>query len=185
MEIKKLTLPGAFVYYPKKFEDSRGYFLESFNEKRFEEILGYKFHFVQDNHSFSYKNVLRGLHFQKPPYAQDKLVRVIGGRVLDVIVDIRHGSPTYGKFEYIELSEKNGAVLFVPKGFAHGFVTLSESVHFLYKVSDYYHPENDCGIRWNDPDLNIPWPVDNPILSEKDSKLPLLKDLDKYFKYEN
>ncbi len=152
------------------FEDERGFFLENYSAKKFKEA-GIENVFVQDNHTMSVqKGVLRGLHFQKPPYTQAKLVRVTSGKVLDVIVDLRKDSKTFGQWQSFELSAKNKWVLFVPRGFAHGFCTLEENTEFEYKCDNFYAPESDSGIIWNDKDLKIDWPIENPILSEKDQK---------------
>ncbi len=183
MNVLELKIKDLKLIEPKVFEDQRGFFLESYSKTKLSQI-GINVEFVQDNHSRSSRNVLRGLHFQAPPYAQDKLVRVINGTVLDVALDLRLGSPTYGEYEIVELSDQNKRMFFIPKGFAHGFVVLSDSVDFLYKTSEYYHPESDGGIIWNDPDLNIDWTIQNPIISEKDSKLPFFKDFKTPFVYE-
>lgn len=176
MTFTKLAIDGLVVIEPKVFGDSRGFFMESYNKKLFQEN-GIDIDFVQDNHSRSAKDVLRGLHFQLPPFAQDKLVRVIKGEVLDVAVDIRKDSPTYGKWESVKLSEENKKMFLVPQGFAHGFLVLSESADFEYKVSNYYSPEHDRGLRWNDADINVEWGISNPQLSEKDANQPFFKDL--------
>ncbi|MCA9382770.1 dTDP-4-dehydrorhamnose 3,5-epimerase [Candidatus Dojkabacteria bacterium] len=176
MTFTKLAIDGLVVIEPKVFGDSRGFFMESYNKKLFQEN-GIDIDFVQDNHSRSAKDVLRGLHFQLPPFAQDKLVRVIKGEVLDVAVDIRKDSPSYGKWESVKLSEENKKMFLVPKGFAHGFLVLSESADFEYKVSNYYSPEHDRGLRWNDTDINVEWGISNPQLSEKDANQPFFKDL--------
>lgn len=164
------------------FPCNRGYFLESFNLEKFEENV-YPIKFVQDNESKSSKGVLRGLHFQKPPYEQAKLVRCIEGRVMDVAVDIRKGSPTYGKHVAVELSGENKRQLFVPRGFAHGFAVLSDSAVFAYKVDNTYAPEFDDGIRWNDKKLNIEWGIEDSevLVSEKDAKLPFYSDFESPF----
>ena len=180
----KTIIPDVYILEPPVFEDYRGYFLESFNLEKFQEnVCSIKF--VQDNESKSTKGVLRGLHFQKPPFSQAKLVRCIEGRVMDVAVDIRKGSLTYGKHVAVELSGKNKRQLFVPRGFAHGFAVLSESAIFAYKVDNDYAPVSDCGIRWNDIDLNIDWGLtdQNIQLSEKDKNLPYFKDLDSPFRF--
>ncbi|MCU0633126.1 MAG: dTDP-4-dehydrorhamnose 3,5-epimerase [Methanolinea sp.] len=180
------SLPGALLIEPRVFGDSRGFFLESYT-RRDMEALGIQEEFVQDNHSRSAKGVLRGLHFQYP-CAQSKLVRVARGAIYDVIVDIRQGSPSFGRHESFLLSEENHRMLYVPVGFAHGFLALSDGTEILYKTGEYYHPEADAGIRWNDPDLSIPWPlrehgIESPLLSEKDARLPLLSDLESPFAY--
>lgn len=168
MEFKKTKIEGVILIQPKVFGDNRGFFLESYSQKEFE-AGGIKAKFVQDNHSFSVeKGVLRGLHFQLPPFAQAKLVRVVKGKVLDVVVDLRKSSPTFGQWSAFELSEENHLSLFIPQGLAHGFCVLEPGTHFLYKTDNYYNAESDRGIAWNDPDLKIDWPVVNPILSEKD-----------------
>jgi len=154
--------------------------METYSQKIFREN-GIDVNFVQDNHSFSKKGVLRGLHFQKPPMAQDKLARVIKGEVFDVVVDLRRQSPTFGQWLGLILSEENRQMLFIPKGFAHGFLTLSATADFEYKVSNLYSPENDSGLLWNDPEVGIDWPIKNPILNDKDKKQPRLKELGEVF----
>ena len=184
MIFTKTAIPEVVIIEPKVFGDHRGYFFETFNQKEFEENIG-KINFVQDNESKSTFGALRGLHFQKPSYAQAKLVRCIQGKVLDVVVDVRKQSPSYGKHIAVELSEENKKQLFVPRGFAHGFVTLSEEAIFAYKVDNWYAPEYDTGIIWNDPTLNIDWKI-NPedvILSSKDQQLQTFKDLATPFVY--
>lgn len=171
MEIIKGELDGLFVIQPTVFEDARGYFIESFNQRSFKEQTGIEVDFVQDNESLSEKNVLRGLHFQAPSYAQGKLVRVIKGAVLDVAVDIRKKSPTYGRYQTIVLSEKNKTQFYVPPGFAHGFLTLEDSTLFAYKCTNFYNKSSEGGILWNDSTLNIPWNISVPKLSEKDKFL--------------
>ena len=176
-----MTIPnieGVIIIEPRIFKDDRGYFFESFSQREFEEKVC-KTTFVQDNESKSGYGVLRGLHFQKPPFAQSKLVRVIKGAVLDVAVDIRKGSPTFGQYVSVELTGDNHRQFFIPRGFAHGFSVLSEEVIFQYKCDNFYSPQSEGAIAWNDPDLNIDWriPVEEVILSEKDSKHPKLKDL--------
>ena len=181
MEFIKTTLKGAILIKPQVFRDERGFFLESYSEKIFKDN-GITANFVQDNHSLSLKKgVLRGLHFQKPPHTQAKLVRVTRGKVYDVIVDLRKNSETFGKWEGFNLSAENFHMLFVPKGFAHGFITLEDNTEFQYKCDAYYDKESEGGIIWNDPDLNINWPVENPILSDKDKLLPKFKDLEPLF----
>ncbi len=184
MKFIKTNIPDVHVIEPSVFGDERGYFLESFNLEKFEENV-YPIKFVQDNESKSSKGVLRGLHFQKPPYAQAKLVRCIEGKVMDVAVDIRTGSPTYGKHVAIELSGENKRQLFVPRGLAHGFAVLSDSAVFAYKVDNTYAPEYDAGIRFDDPTLNIDWGLTNEIvlLSQKDKKLVSFEDLNSPFKF--
>ena len=179
MEIKETTLKGCFTIQPKIFEDKRGLFFESYNKSELENSLGYEIRFVQDNHSISAKGVLRGLHFQFGKHAQAKLVRVTAGEVLDVVVDLRKDSPTFGKHYKTRLSGENNKILFIPKGMAHGFLCLQNDTVFTYKCDNYYHPESEGGIMYNDPDLNIDWelPLDKIILSEKDLHLPAFKDL--------
>lgn len=167
MVAEKTFIEGLLVIKPKVFEDDRGYFFESFNEKLLEQA-GLKAKFVQDNQSLSQKNVLRGLHFQAPPFAQGKLVRVIKGAALDVVVDIRKKSPTYSKSYAIELNEQNKTMLWVPEGFAHGFCTLQNDTIFYYKCTNYYDKASEGSIIWNDSDLNINWNISDPVLSEKD-----------------
>jgi dTDP-4-dehydrorhamnose 3,5-epimerase len=181
MEFIETSLKDAYIINPKVFQDERGFFLEFYSEKTFKENgIGAKF--VQDNHSLSVKKgVLRGLHFQLPPNEQSKLLRVTRGKILDVIVDIRKNSPTFGKWESFELSAENFKMIFIPRGFAHGFVTLEENTEVIYKVDSFYASESDSGIIWNDPDLAIDWPIENPILSEKDAKLQKFKDFDSPF----
>ncbi len=185
MDVKKTTIDGVYVIEPKVFGDARGYFFESFNAKEFAEKTGLNISFVQDNESKSRYGVLRGLHFQLPPYTQSKLVRVVKGKVLDVVVDIREGSPTYGKYEMCELTEDNHRQFFVPKGMAHGFVVLSEEAIFQYKCDDFYHPEAEGALAWNDPDIAIPWSIsaEEVLLSEKDKHHPGIKDFDSPFKF--
>lgn len=186
MNIEKLALPGVYVFEPKRFGDDRGFFSETFSMRAFSEVVP-GLTFVQDNHSLSRdKGVIRGMHFQTPPDAQGKLVRVTAGRVLDVIVDIRKGSPTYGEHVGVELSAENWKQLWVPAGFAHAFCTLEENTEFLYKVTDFYAPQSDAGIAFDDPDLGIEWPI-NPkdaILSEKDRNLPRLREIESPFIFE-
>ena len=187
MNIIKTDIEGVLMIEPNLFRDDRGYFLESFNEREFNgkisPILGHKINFCQDNESMSFYGVLRGLHFQRPPYSQSKLVRCVKGRVLDVVVDIRKGSPTYGKYVSVELTEDNHLQFFIPRGFAHGFAVLSETAVFQYKCDEFYHPEADGGISILDDTLGIDWkiPAENVNLSEKDTKHPLLKDFDSPF----
>lgn len=182
MNIIKTDIDGVVIIEPTIFKDSRGYFFESFNELDFINKVGIV-DFVQDNESKSSYGVMRGLHFQKPPYSQAKLVRCVRGKVLDVAVDIREGSPTYGQHVAVELSEDNHRQFFIPKGFAHGFVVLSDEAVFQYKCDEFYHPEADGGISILDESLNIDWhiPTDKAILSDKDTKHPLLKDFDSPF----
>lgn len=183
MEVIKTSIEGVFVIEPKIFGDARGYFFESFNAKEFKEKTGVDITFVQDNESKSHYGVLRGMHFQLPPYTQSKLVRVVKGKVLDVVVDIRKGSSTYGKYEMCELTEENHRQFFVPKGMAHGFCVLSDEAIFQYKCDDFYHPEAEGAIAWNDPEISIPWPigVKDVLLSEKDKHHPSLKDFETPF----
>ena len=167
MEIIKTPLEGLLVIKPRIFGDDRGYFFESWSKKSFTEV-GLDLDFMQDNQSLSSKGVLRGLHFQNPPYAQGKLVRVIKGAVLDISVDIRKDSPTYGQYFPMELSEENKIVVWVPPGFAHGFVTLEDSTIFTYKCTEVYNKESEGALLWNDKDLNINWQVNDPLVSKKD-----------------
>ena len=185
MEVIKTELEGVVIIEPKIFRDARGYFFESFSQKEFEEKVR-KIAFVQDNESMSSYGVMRGLHFQLPPFTQSKLVRCVKGKVLDVAVDIRKGSPTFGKHVSVELSEDNHRQFFVPRGFAHGFAVLSETAVFQYKCDNLYAPQADGGISILDDSLGIDWklPTDKVILSEKDTKHPLLKDFDSPFKYD-
>jgi dTDP-4-dehydrorhamnose 3,5-epimerase len=178
MNLIKTKLKDCVIIEPKVFGDERGFFLETFQVDRYADLAGISLPFVQDNHSRSSRGVLRGLHFQKTK-PQGKLVRVVRGEVYDVAVDIRSGSPTYGQWEAVILSEENKTQFWVPPGFAHGFVVLSETADFEYKCTDYYDPSDEGSLLWNDPDLNIPWPIDNPKLSEKDSNASLLADLKK------
>lgn len=180
MEVLDTPLLGAKIILPKIFKDDRGYFFESFNNALLQKHIG-NYQFVQDNQSLSQKGVLRGLHFQNPPYAQGKLVRVIQGAVLDVIVDIRKNSPTFGKHFSCELSADNFKCLWIPPGFAHGFVTLQDNTIFFYKVSNYYHKASEGCIKWDDPDLGIDWQIDNPQLSQKDLEGINLKDFKSVF----
>lgn len=175
MQITKTELEGVLIIQPQIFEDDRGYFFEAFNAAKYQ-ALGLPTEFVQDNESKSKKNVLRGLHFQKPPYAQGKLIRVIKGSVLDVAVDIRKNSPTYGKWTSTLLSEENKTVFWVPAGFAHGFVTLADENIVLYKCTAPYHKESEGAIRWNDPTIHVNWNISNPVLSPKDTISPFFKD---------
>ena len=187
MNIIKTAIDGILIIEPRIFEDARGYFFESFSQREFDEkvvpILGHTVTFVQDNESKSSYGVMRGLHFQRPPFTQSKLVRCVKGAVLDVAVDIRKGSPTYGQHVAVELTEENHRQFFIPKGFAHGFAVLSETAVFQYKCDEFYHPEADGGISILDDSLNIDWqiPTDKAILSEKDTKHSLLKDFDSPF----
>ena len=184
MNVIKTAINGVLIIEPLVFEDARGYFFESFSQREFDEkvapILGHTVTFVQDNESKSSYGVMRGLHFQRPPFTQSKLVNCVNGAVLDVAVDIRKGSPTYGQHVAVELTEDNHLSMFIPKGFAHGFAVLSETAVFQYKCDEFYHPEADGGISILDDTLSIDWkiPTDKAILSEKDTKHPLLKDFD-------
>lgn len=182
MEVIETGISGVVILKPRVFEDSRGYFFESYSKKIFDELVG-AVDFVQDNQSKSSRGVIRGLHFQRPPFTQAKLVRCVSGTVLDVAVDIRKGSPTFGKYVAVELSEENKLQFFVPRGFAHGFAVLSETAVFQYKCDNYYAPEADGGISPLDPDLGIDWRIGiaEAILSEKDTKHPLFKDFDSPF----
>ena len=177
MEFKKTSIDGVYVIEPRIFTDARGYFFEAWKQAEFEEHIG-EVNFVQDNESKSSRGVLRGLHYQKGDYSQAKLVRVIKGCVLDVAVDIRKSSPTFGQHVMVELSGENKRQFFIPRGFAHGFLVLSDEAIFTYKVDNVYAPQADAGIRWNDPALGINWPIDpkEVLTSEKDLKQPLLKD---------
>ena len=187
MNIIETPIKGALIIEPKVFKDARGYFFESFSQREFDEkvtpILGHKVQFVQDNESMSSYGVMRGLHFQRPPFTQSKLVRCVRGAVLDVAVDIRKESPTYGQHVAVELSEENKRQFFITKGFAHGFAVLSETAVFQYKCDEFYNPEADGGISILDSSLGIDWriPVEKAILSEKDTKHPLLKDFETPF----
>ncbi|MEX3019859.1 dTDP-4-dehydrorhamnose 3,5-epimerase [Kluyvera sp. STS39-E] len=170
MHIIKTDIPDVLILEPKVFGDDRGYFYESFNHAEFEKIVGHEVNFVQDNHSRSCKGVLRGLHYQKEPYAQGKLVRCVVGEVFDVAVDIRKESSTFGKWVGVSLSAENKRQLWIPEGFAHGFLVVSETAEFVYKTTKYYHPGSDRGIKWNDRALGIQWPnIATLILSEKDA----------------
>ena len=181
MKLTKTKLDGVVIIEPDVFGDNRGFFMESWNKKKMEEA-GLYYDFVQDNHSKStVKGTLRGIHFQKDDKAQAKLVRCVKGAVLDVAVDLRENSPTFKQWVGVELSAENKKQLLIPRGFGHGFVTLTDDVEFLYKADNYYEPEADAGIRWNDPDIGVEWGVENPILSEKDKKNPFLKDCKELF----
>lgn len=171
MNVIQTAIPDVFIFEPKVFGDDRGFFFESFNHQQFEAAIGRSVNFVQDNHSKSSKGVLRGLHYQLAPHAQGKLVRCVAGEVFDVAVDIRKSSPTFGQWVGVHLSGENKRQLWIPEGFAHGFMTLSDSAEFLYKTTNYYAPESDRGIRWNDETIGITWPeIDSEILtSAKDS----------------
>ena len=185
--VKQTSLDGVLLIEPQYFKDPRGFFVESYNKNDFSHA-GITDEFVQDNHSKSQKGVLRGLHYQYP-HAQGKLVRVLKGSIYDVAVDIRVGSPTFGEHFAVTLSENNPAMLYVPAGFAHGFLVLDDNTEVMYKVTDIYYPPGDAGLLWNDPDLNIPWPLDKmgmkePILSEKDTRHPVLSRLQSPFQYQ-
>ena len=184
MKIIRTNIHEVVILEPQVFKDERGYFFESFSQGKFEAMVC-QTHFVQDNESKSCYGVLRGLHFQKAPYAQSKLVRVVKGKVVDVAVDIRKGSPTFGQYVSVELSEENKRQLFIPRGFAHGFVVLSEEAMFQYKCDNFDSPESEGALAWNDPSLKIDWriPENEIILSEKDKHHPNLKDIDWLFDY--
>ena len=184
MEIIKTGIEGLLILEPRIFQDARGYFFESFSQREFEEKVG-PVHFVQDNESMSSYGVMRGLHFQRPPYTQSKLVRCVSGAVLDVAVDIRQGSPTYGQHVAVELTAENHRQFFIPKGFAHGFAVLSETAVFQYKCDEFYHPEADAGISILDESLGIDWriPMDKAILSDKDTRHGMLADFQSPFTY--
>ena len=185
MAVIKTAIESVLIIEPKLFGDERGYFFESYNEERFRAETGIETRFVQDNESRSKYGVLRGLHFQRPPYAQAKLVRVVKGRVLDVAVDIRTGSPTYGRYVAVELSEDNHRQLFIPKGFAHGYAVMSDEAIFQYKCDNLYHPECEGAIVWNDPTIAINWGIaeGDIILSEKDKHNPTLAEIGEEFTY--
>lgn len=177
MEYLKTAIEGVYIIEPRVFNDARGYFFEAWKKDEFEQHIG-KVDFVQDNESKSSYGVLRGLHYQKGEFSQAKLVRVIKGRVLDVAVDLRKSSPTFGQYVMVELSDENKRQFFIPRGFAHGFLVLSDEAIFTYKVDNVYAPQADAGIRWNDPDVGIQWPIDldKVMTSEKDLKQPFLRD---------
>tara|TARA_R110000772_G_scaffold78196_3_gene167795 strand:+ start:150 stop:686 length:537 start_codon:yes stop_codon:yes gene_type:complete len=178
LKVTETNLFGCIIIEPTIFNDERGYFFESFNTRLFNDAVGEEIKFIQDNQSFSKRGVLRGLHFQKGEYSQAKLVRVIQGKILDVVVDIRQDSPTFGGHFSIELSENNKKQLFIPRGFAHGFVVLSKEAQFFYKCDNYYNKNSESGIIYDDPDLDIDWKLgrDDLVLSEKDLALPTLKN---------
>ncbi len=182
-KFEKLAIPGLILIEAKAFEDSRGFFMETYKRSEFQ-ASGISENFVQDNYSHSTRGALRGLHYQKDPSAQGKLVTVIRGEIFDVAVDIRKGSPTYGKWAGVNLSEKNRRMLYVPTGFAHGFYVSSEEADVVYKVTAEYAPEVDRGIRWDDPDVGIQWPSKEPLLSPKDAQLPRLREADNEFVFE-
>lgn len=179
MNVQKTAIDGVLIFEPKVFGDARGFFMESFNQRIFDEAVGSHVDFVQDNHSRSSKGVLRGLHFQKNPHAQGKLVRVAAGAVFDVAVDIRKDSPTFGRWVGVELTADNNRQLWIPAGLAHGFLVVSDSADFLYKTTDYYAPQAEGAVRWDDPDVGIVWPDIGmaPQLSGKDAVAGALKDL--------
>jgi dTDP-4-dehydrorhamnose 3,5-epimerase len=179
MKVEHTAITDVLVLEPQVFDDERGFFMESFNQRKFDEAVGHHVEFVQDNHSRSVKGVLRGLHYQLPPHAQGKLVRVIQGAVFDVAVDIRRDSATFGQWTGIELSNTNHRQLWIPTGFAHGFLVLSESADFLYKATKYYAQEAERSIRWDDPSIGIQWPTTNraPIVSARDAVAPALSDV--------
>ncbi|PJA08176.1 MAG: dTDP-4-dehydrorhamnose 3,5-epimerase [Flavobacteriales bacterium CG_4_10_14_0_2_um_filter_32_8] len=180
MQFEKTNFEGLLVIQPKVFEDERGHFFESFNKEIFQKN-GLDVEFVQDNQSLSDKNVLRGLHFQKPPFSQGKLIRVIKGSVLDVALDIRKTSKTFGKHFKLILSEQNKTMLYLPIGFAHGFLTLEDNTIFSYKCTNFYHKDSECSLRWNDSTLNINWGIESPILSEKDKSAQLFNQFNSPF----
>ncbi len=181
MIITATAIPDVLLIEPEIFGDERGYFFESFNARSFARATGLELSFVQDNHSRSARNVLRGLHYQLPPKAQGKLVLVVQGMVFDVAVDLRQHSPTFGHWVGHELSGENKRQLWIPAGFAHGFLVLSQSAKFLYKTTDYYSPEHERNLRWNDPDVAVDWPLDEPpILARKDASAPLLAAADRF-----
>lgn len=184
MEVIQTNIKGVVIIEPRLFKDDRGYFFESYSERDFNKQVG-EIHFVQDNESKSSYGVMRGLHFQRPPFTQSKLVRCVKGAVLDVAVDIRKGSPTYGQHVAVELTEDNHRQFFIPRGFAHGFAVLSPEAIFQYKCDNFYHPDADGGISILDTSLGIDWriPTEHAILSEKDTKHPLLKDFDSPFEF--
>jgi dTDP-4-dehydrorhamnose 3,5-epimerase len=177
MKVTTTAIEGVLIIEPKVFGDERGFFFESFNQRAFNEAVGHTVDFVQDNHSRSAKGVLRGLHFQRPPHAQGKLVRVTQGSVFDVAADTRPDSPTFGRWVGVELSGANHRQMWIPAGLAHGFLVTSDSADFLYKTTDYYRPESEGSVRWDDPDLAIAWPLDGitPALSAKDAAAPTLR----------
>ncbi|CAG0952412.1 dTDP-4-dehydrorhamnose 3,5-epimerase [Geobacteraceae bacterium] len=179
MKIITTAIDGVLIFEPQVFGDERGFFMESFNQKRFNEAVGRDVRFVQDNHSRSVKGVLRGLHFQRAPHAQGKLVRVTEGSVFDVAADVRADSPTYGQWVGVELTGRNHLQLWIPEGLAHGFLVTSDRADFLYKTTDYYAPESEASVRWDDPTLGIDWPLGEmlPTLSAKDAAAPNLASL--------
>lgn len=179
---RRLEIPDVIMIEPGVFRDERGFFMESYKHSEFA-AFGIKERFVQDNHSRSKKEVLRGLHYQNPPRAQGKLVRAVSGEIFDVAVDIRKGSPTYGRWVGVNLSEENMRMLYIPAGFAHGFLTLSDVADVMYKTTDEYSPEHEAGIIWNDPEIGIKWPLDEPVLSPRDARWPGLRDAVNRFVY--
>lgn len=183
MNIEKTALEGVVILTPDVFVDDRGFFMETFQERRYQEIFGVPIHFVQDNFSVSKKGVLRGFHYQAPPFGQAKLVQVLKGRVFDIALDIRFGSPTFGRYTGIELSGENRKQFFIPEGFAHAFIALENDTLFQYKCTNVYSKEHERGILWNDPALMIGWSISKPLVSEKDNILPLLKDIPEEYQY--
>ncbi len=175
--MEKTFLEGVMIIEPDVFADERGFFVETFQEKRYQEILGTNTRFVQDNFSSSKKGVLRGLHYQVPPFGQAKLLQVLRGKVLDIALDIRYGSPTFGKSVAVELSGENHRQFFIPEGFAHGFLALEDDILFQYKCTNIYSKEHERGVIWNDPALEIQWGIESPMVSDKDREHPLLKDI--------
>ncbi|MCU8031115.1 dTDP-4-dehydrorhamnose 3,5-epimerase [Shewanella sp. SM73] len=184
MKVIDTIIPDVKIIEPAIFGDERGFFFESFNQQQFEAAIGYPVNFVQDNHSKSAKGVLRGLHYQLPPNAQGKLVRCVVGEVFDVAVDIRKSSPTFGHWVGVNLSAENKRQLWIPEGFAHGFVTLSDTAEFLYKTTNYYHKQSEGALYWNDADLNIQWPVNNPLLSDKDQQAQIFFNFTESLKHD-
>jgi len=176
MKVTESGIKGVFIIEPDVYKDDRGFFMETFHIERYRKLLGINLEFVQDNISRSSKNVLRGMHFQKN-YPQGKIVKASRGEILDVIVDLRKDSPTYGTWESFRLSEKNKLQVWIPPGFAHGFLVISDSADFEYKCTEYYHPEDELCLKWDDPEVAIDWPINDPIISEKDKKGLSLKDL--------
>ena len=176
MKVTESGIKGVFIIEPDVYEDDRGFFMETFHNERYRKLLGINLDFVQDNISRSSKNVLRGMHFQKN-YPQGKIVKASRGEILDVVVDLRKGSPTYGTWESFRLSEKNKLQVWIPPGFAHGFLVMSDSADIDYKCTEYYHPEDELCLMWNDPEVAIDWTINDPILTEKDKKGLFLKDL--------
>ena len=181
MKLIETKIKDLYILEPRVFGDDRGYFFESFNSQTFQELIGEEVEFVQDNQSMSGENIVRGLHFQNPPFAQGKLVRVIKGEVIDVAVDIRKDSPTYGEHVSVRLSGENNRMFWIPPGFAHGFSSLEQGTIFSYKCTNYYSKESEGSVAWDDPELNINWGVENPIISEKDQESPLFRDLKSKF----